>query len=407
MKYVHCFGLGTMPFANMKDKTGLLFFDGKREMIYRDLGDPTSVLARVVEKWDESIRPIGEAYSNGSLTWHEITARYGSMSLIDFLHQEKWTTELIEGFAKYGIGFGACKSLLELSFHEILRIAVKNMDTKNFQLEGGNESLVNSFLFDNHIPLNSNIEYGYKVASIEQNPRGRYIVSGGAACKAYECDHVIVTVPLPQLRSITFDPPLRNELSDTINNTHYVKAAKVLLQTKSRFWLKHGVDGMMVSDLTIQNTFFAPAFSSSTKGLITASYVWEHQAEKFFALSDEKKIKLAVDELKQVFPEMEEEFERGAAVEWKQGFCIFRPGQGRMYHKTLREEALPGIFLAGEHCSVEHGYFEGALETGLRAAANVFRSVDEKFIDRFDKFVTCKTPKWTTEDVGYEIGNPQ
>lgn len=286
------------------------------------------------------------------------------MSLINFLHQEKWTTELIEGFAKYGIGFGAYESILELSFHEILRlVAVKNMDTKNFQIEGGNESLVNSFLFDDNIPLNSIIEYGYKVESIEQNSRGRYLVSGGTACKTYECDHVIVTVPLPQLRSIAFDPPLRNELSDAINNAHYVKATKVFLQTKSRFWLKHGVDGMMISDLKIQNTYFAPAFPSSTKGLITASYVWEHQAEKFFALSEEEKIKLAVDELKQVFPEMEEEFELGAAVEWKQAFCIFRPGQGKMYHKTLREEALPGIFLAGEHCSVEHGYFEGALES--------------------------------------------
>ena len=90
------------------------------------------------------------------------------MSLIDFLHQEKWTTELIEGFAKYGIGFGAYKSILELSFHEILRVvAVKNMDTKNIQLEGGNESLVNSFFFDDHIPLHSIIEYGYKVASFK------------------------------------------------------------------------------------------------------------------------------------------------------------------------------------------------------------------------------------------------
>ncbi len=37
----------------------------------------------------------------------------------------------------------------------------------------------------------------------------------------------------------------------------------------------------------------------------------------------------------------------------------------------------------------------------------MFRSVDEKFLDRFDKFVTCKTPKSTTEDIGFEIGNPQ
>ena len=247
---------------------------------------------------------------------------------------------------------------------------MKSYDSKNIQLEGGNESLIDSFLFDDNIPLSSVIEYDYKVSSIVQNPNGRYLVSDqsrsplkGVVGPTYECDYVIVTVPLPQLKSISFDPPLRNELRDAIDNVHYVKAAKILLQTKSRFWLRHGVDGMMISDLTIQNTYFSPAFSSSTKGMITASYVWEHQAEKFFALSEEEKVSLAVDELKQVFPEIEEEFERGATVDWEQGFCIFRPGQAKLYHSTLREEILPGIFMAGEHCSVEHGYFEGALES--------------------------------------------
>lgn len=293
------------------------------------------------------------------------------MSLIDFLREEEWPEELIEGFAKYGIGLGAYEAVLELSFIEILRLfIVNNYDSKNFQLDGGMESLTNAFLNDDNVPLSSVIKFGYKVASVVQNWNGRYVISGGTSssskdvvCPTYECDYVIVTVPLPQLRHIAFDPPLRGELNNAINDVHYVQAAKIFIQTKSRFWLRHGVDGMLISDLGIQNTYFSPEFSGSSKGLITASYVWEKQAEKLFALSQEEKISLAINELKQVFPEIEDEFERGAAVEWKPGFCIFRPGQAKRYHKVLREEVLPGIYLAGEHCSVEHGYFEGALES--------------------------------------------
>ena len=285
------------------------------------------------------------------------------MSLIEFLRKEEWSEELIEGFAKYGIGLGAYRAALELSFIEILRLfIVVDYDGKNFGLDGGMESLSNAFLNDKDVPLSSIIEYGYKVESVVQKPNGRYLISGSSS-SSYTCDFVIVTTPLPRLRSITFDPPLRNELNNAINDVHYVKAAKIFLQTKSRFWLNHGVDGMMISDLTIQNTYFAGEFSKSPKGLIIASYVWENQAEKLFALSDEEKISLAVDELKQVFPEIKDEFERGAVIEWKEGFCIFKPHQETRYRKILREEALPRVYLAGEHCSVEHGYFEGALES--------------------------------------------
>lgn len=54
MKYINTFGLKTIPFSNMKDKSGLLFFDGKKKKIDEDLNNPKSVLSRVVEKWDES-----------------------------------------------------------------------------------------------------------------------------------------------------------------------------------------------------------------------------------------------------------------------------------------------------------------------------------------------------------------
>lgn len=321
-----------------------------------------------------SIGPIRLAYNSGALTWDDLTAKFCSVSLLDFLHKEKWTSELIDGFSKYGVGLGAYQSILGLSFLEILRMFImdKAYDGENVQLEGGMKSITNAFLLDDNIPLNSVIEYGKRVTSISLNSEGRCIVTSNESSPrkgsvsptyAYECDYVIVTIPLPHLRSVAFTPPLRKELTDAIHDVHYVQAAKIFLQTKSRFWLNHGVDGMMISDLPLQNTYFSPAFSSSSKGMITASYVWEDQAKKLLALSNDEKISLAIKELSKAFPEIEQEFERGAAVEWKQGFCIFRPDQAQKYHQILREEALPGVFLAGEHCSVEHGYFEGALES--------------------------------------------
>ena len=108
----------------------------------------------------------------------------------------------------------------------------------------------------------------------------------------------------------------------------------------------------------VQNTYFAPEELTNGKGLITACYTWEKAASELFALSDDEKIKIALHELKQVFPEIEDEFEKGAAKEWEHAFCIFRPGQENKYHCLLRGEAMQRVFLAGEHCSVEHGYFE-------------------------------------------------
>ena len=43
------------------------------------------------------------------------------------------------------------------------------------------------------------------------------------------------------------------------------------------------------------------------------------------------------------------------------------------------------------YSSVEHGYFEGALESGLRAAANVFRRIDRTFLARFETFLADGT----------------
>ncbi len=58
MKYIDVFGLKTIPIfssTNKEDKkSGLLFFDGVNKKIDQEFQDPTSMLSRIVQKWNES-----------------------------------------------------------------------------------------------------------------------------------------------------------------------------------------------------------------------------------------------------------------------------------------------------------------------------------------------------------------
>jgi len=385
-KYIDIFNLSTVGFSNMKEsQNGLLYFDGKQTTIESELNSYDSLLARVSDKWGECIEPIR------LLKWEDVAIEYCGMSVLDFLRSNNFTEEEIDGFQKFGIGLGAYSSIMDLSVLEILRLFVSDAGSKNLQLVGGMETLSQSFLNDTEIPLHSLVKYVYQVSSVKQFSDGKYLISSGNNAETYKADFVIVTAPLPALKHMTFDPPLEDDLCTAIKDTHYVQSVKVFIQTKTPFWLDRGIDGMIISDLTIQNTYFIPEELSNGKGLIIASYTWEKQAAKLFKLSDEEKIDLALEELSHIFPEIHSEFEKGAVKEWKHGFSIFKPGQQQRFHNILRDQALDRVFLAGEHCSVEHGYFEGALETGIRAAANVLQNIDAEFESRFESLIRGDT----------------
>ncbi|CAJ1960396.1 unnamed protein product [Cylindrotheca closterium] len=314
MAFITLFRLKYAKFANMKDKSGLLFFDGKKRFINEELADPESLLAQVVQKWDKSIGRICTMLSNGSITWDDVRRKYCGKSLHEFLLEEKWCEELIQGFSKFGVGLGAYGSILELSLLEIIRLFVSEdgYEAKNVQLVGGMETLTKGFLFDKAVPLKESIVYNFKAASVTCNEvSGKFTIASLDYSVTYESDFVVMSAPLPALQSIHFWPPFRVELQEAVMNTHYINAIKIFLVTKSAFWLAHGVNGMVVLDLTVQNTYFVREELTCGKGLIIASYTLENQAEKFFGLSAEEQIQVAVEELKTIFPEMETSFESG------------------------------------------------------------------------------------------------
>ena len=253
------FGLECAEFSNMKDKNGLLYFDKEQKSIAKELVDQESLLYRVISKWKESISPIVSSFHKMDRSWNDLVHVYGEMSVKEFLQENNWSDELIEGFAKVGIGLGSYGAIMHLSAIEILRLFIGDGDgyeAKNLQLKGGMERLTQAFLNDEEIPLHELVEYECKVTSVERQADFRYLIRSekttgneDEGTVSHLCDFVILTAPIPALKAISFDPPLTDNLQDAIKDVHYVKAVKIFLQTKTPFWLKKGVDGVIISDL--------------------------------------------------------------------------------------------------------------------------------------------------------------
>jgi len=194
IKYIDMFKLEKLPFPNMKDQSSLLFFSGETAYVHDEMSNSNSLLSRVIQKWKKSVAPIREAWEAKTMSWDQIIAQYSHLSLLGFLEQSGWTADLIEGFKRYGLGLGAYESILHLSATEILRLFMHSYESDNYQLKNGIERLIDSFLFDDAVPLHQHLCYDCEVTAVHRR-NGEYEVSctkRSGSSFVLRCDYLIM-----------------------------------------------------------------------------------------------------------------------------------------------------------------------------------------------------------------------
>ena len=261
-------------------------------------------------------------------------------------------------------------------------------DRENLQLVGGMERLVQALVTASDAPLGDLIRYGTRVTGLRREPDGRVVVqceSVGAvgAVREHACDLVVMTAPLPMVRLMSFSPPLSAHKKRAIDEVHYTSSSKVFLQCSSRFWEKEGVGAW--SYLTQRAR--TPTSCRRLRARARGSY-WPatsgSDADLFFGMTEAQRAARALADVAKFLPRVVEEFEVGVCVHWRDpehyvggAFALFEPHQYDRFYHALRQAEYDGcVQFAGEHTSVEHGYFEGALESGLRAALAVMDATD-------------------------------
>lgn len=378
--YVDTFALKVTPFT-MGNPQGYYYLNGQRLRIAEANANPALLgleLEGVVRGttiaslWQQALQPIAEKLSaSGAAAWPEIVAAYDGYSTREFLEHCKWGEPAIELFGL----LADQEALMNASFLELLREEVGGYYVDMVEIEGGMDLLPRAFL----PALENRIRFGAKMIAIDQDAdtvtvhyqtaAGRFRATG---------DFAILTVPFPVLRHVEAVKPFSRPKQRAIRQLHYDASAKILLQSRRRFW--EDDDGIFgggsVTDLPIRVIYYPDHGRDTGRGVILASYTWSEDAQRWGSLCPPDRIAQAIENLAQIHPQILEDFEVGASKMWHDdefaggAFALFDPGQQTLLHEHII--APEGrIHFAGEHASLAHAWIQGAIESGLRAAWEV------------------------------------
>src|SRR5262245_47044228 len=322
--------------------------------------------------WAVALEPFNTRLAQeGDAAWPAIAAENDHLSVREFLEEQGWSEGAIELF---GLVQNQ-EAMMNSSFLELLREETGSFYTNLVYLDGGTDLLPRAFLPE----LGHRIRFGARMVAIDQSDRDVTVhYRTGAGRFSETGDYAIVTAPFPVLRHVEALTPFSRPKQRAIRQLHYDASAKVFLQFRRRFWEDDDgiVGGGSVTDLAVRNVYYPDHGRDTGRGVVLASYTWGEDAQRWGSLSPSERIVQALEDVTRIHPQAAEEFEVGASKMWHDdefaggAFALFDPGQ-----QTLLYEAICSpegrIHFAGEHASLAHAWIQGAIESGIRAAAEI------------------------------------
>jgi monoamine oxidase len=196
-----------------------------------------------------------------------------------------------------------------------------------------------------------------------------------------------------------------NEKMQAIKEVNYTSSQKTAFLCNERFWEKGDANERIIgggssTDLPIQ-TIWYPGYSSNNNliknkkvsseknnnlcdepGVILASYNLNQDAIRIGNLDDKtrfKEIKTQVEAVhgleKGYLDSVVENFK---TVDWNSekgfygAFCYFMPQQQSLFSYAMAKPEYDNrVYFAGEHVSLTHGWIEGAVSSGMKAANHI------------------------------------
>lgn len=253
---------------------------------------------------------------------------------------------------------------LNTSYGSILR-------NEYLKIRGGSDLLPHSFY--NSSALNNKIYLGVPVTSIHQQNNNVTVQTSNG--NQFIADRVLCTVPITVLNKIQFTPPLSPEKQTAMNGGYrYAPSTRVYMQFQNRFWENESLNGWGNSD--IPEEIWQPTWDLAGSTGIIMSYLRWTPAEEMDALNEEERINYILSRWENIFPGAASSLQSGisqswAEEEWSKGAWASPTGSqdaALANHIGLAEDR---IHFAGEHASDDHGWMQGALFSGLRAAAEI------------------------------------
>ena len=190
-------------------------------------------------------------------------------------------------------------------------------------------------------------------------------------------DVVIITAPIVKLKNIDFLPPIPMECNNCISSVKLTSNCKVLMECKTRFWDKYGINGGATkiiysrnkgtSQLVYPNIAETDDGDEEDGGILMA-YIWPPFADRYANTPKKDVLEEIVGKMSSLHPELREEFKQGTVHVFADAFSINDPSSYPKASMLMNANVNKKIYFAGEWLSAIPGWIEGALQSGLKAA---------------------------------------
>lgn len=391
LEYIKKFNLPLNPFINSTPDDILFVKNIKSRLkVYEQypaiFGFPVAPHERgktAVELIQFAIKPVIDLINqNPQLYWPWIIQEFDKYSMDAYLRHNPFGTRLTSGAIEMIKVTLSLEGFPELSFLELLRefMVLFTPNIKFFEITGGNDQLPKAFVPQ----LKDDIMFGLKVTKITQsNNQVTIDATHTKISRPFQItgDLAIVTIPFSVLQFVEIEP--RNSFSENkwkaIRELHYVGSTKSGIQFKNRFWEKEGIfGGQTVTDLPIAYTQYpSTRLGTSGSGIILASYTWGDDALVWDSLNSQDRLEYTLKNLAAIHGErVYHEFVTGASFSWTRNpysggaFTMFKPEQIKELSPYISSPE-GRVHFAGEHASTQHGWIQGAIESGIRVAKEV------------------------------------
>jgi monoamine oxidase len=265
-------------------------------------------------------------------------------------------------------------SLLDLARNATMYYSTPSLYKSTYRIIGGNDQIPRAIA-----ALLPDVRLNAEVTSVNHQTDGVSVTyKQGDSFHTIFSAFAILAIPLTTARRIEFAPPLPAAHQRMVNEVSYGAVTKVLIQYRKRFWHESGWNGRLSTDQPIVQTWEATSHLQGERGILTA-YTGGEPGAKLSALSDEERIKLAVEVIEKIFPGSSSLIESTATLAWfnepftRASYMALAPNEVTAHWQTLFQPA-GRLFFAGEHATAIQGFMEGAVESGQRAAEQIIRS---------------------------------
>lgn len=216
------------------------------------------------------------------------------------------------------------------------------------------------------------------VRAISQTESG-VEVSGDT--RTFSAEHVIVAVPPLLASRIQYSPILNSRRSALAERMPMGSVIKVHIAYKQPFWRQNGLSGSAFGNDRIFNVVFDQTLSDDGPGVLVGFIDGDHATTLSACTQDERKQRVITD-LTHYFGDVaanpiDYTDQDWTQEEWSRGCYVAHtaPGILTSFGSALREPC-GRIHWAGTETATEWvGYFEGALQSGTRAAKEVLDSL--------------------------------